>query len=174
MCEKVVLGIHFALFSKRRMSLVRGNRHQWKRRLPLCHPDRSVSGVEGSAAQRPFRGNVFSQNVGPARNGRYALSKKHFQERPAELQIPPLRYASVGMTKERAPLPFRFDARMMNSRSLHFAPPDFLWELVALVHFMRPSLRKGAHAVLSSAAWQEIRVRSGRDDTSVRSGQEVS
>jgi hypothetical protein len=38
---------------------------------------------------------------------------------------------------------------------------------VALVHFMRPSLRKGAHAALSSAAWQEIRVRSGRDDTSV-------
>src|ERR1700678_4648724 len=29
---------------------------------------------------------------------------------------------------------------------------------------MRPSLRKGAHAALSSAAWQEIRVRSGRDD----------
>jgi hypothetical protein len=37
---------------------------------------------------------------------------------------------------------------------------------VALVHFMRPSLRKGAHAALSSAAWQEIRVRSGRDDNS--------
>ena len=29
---------------------------------------------------------------------------------------------------------------------------------------MRPSLRKGAHVVLSSAAWQEIRVRFGRDD----------
>ena len=51
-----------------------------------------------------------------------------------------------------------------NSRSLHYAPPDFLWNLVALSHFMRPSLRKGAHAALSSAAWQEIRVRSGRDD----------
>jgi hypothetical protein len=36
--------------------------------------------------------------------------------------------------------------------------------LMALVHFMRPSLRKGAYAALSSAAWQEIRVRSGRDD----------
>ena len=56
---------------------------------------------------------------------------------------------------------------MMNSRSLHCAPPDFLWNLVALVHFMRPSLRKGAHAALSNAAWQEIRVRPGRDDTSV-------
>jgi hypothetical protein len=32
------------------------------------------------------------------------------------------------------------------------------------MHFMRPSLRKGAHVDLSSAAWQEIRVRSGRDD----------
>jgi hypothetical protein len=54
-----------------------------------------------------------------------------------------------------------------NRRSLHFAPPNFLWNLVALVHFMRPSLRKGAHVALSSAAWQEIRVRFGRDDTSV-------
>jgi hypothetical protein len=35
---------------------------------------------------------------------------------------------------------------------------------VASVQFMRPSLRKGAHAALSSAAWQEIRVRFGRDD----------
>jgi hypothetical protein len=56
---------------------------------------------------------------------------------------------------------------MVDSRSLHFATPDFLWNLVALVHFMRPSLRKGADVVLSSAAWQEIRVRFGRDDTSV-------
>jgi hypothetical protein len=36
--------------------------------------------------------------------------------------------------------------------------PDFLWSLVALSQFMRPSLRKGAHAALSSAEWQEIRV----------------
>jgi hypothetical protein len=35
---------------------------------------------------------------------------------------------------------------------------------VALVYFLRPSLRKGAPGALSSAAWQEIRVRSGRDD----------
>jgi hypothetical protein len=53
------------------------------------------------------------------------------------------------------------------SRSLHSATPDFLLTLVASVHSMRPSLRKGAHAFLSSAAWQEIRVRSGRDDNSV-------
>jgi hypothetical protein len=37
-------------------------------------------------------------------------------------------------------------------RSLHCAPPDFLWNLVALLHFMRPSLRKGAYAALSSPA----------------------
>jgi hypothetical protein len=36
--------------------------------------------------------------------------------------------------------------------------------LVALVNFMRLSLIKAARAALSSAAWQEIRVRSGRDD----------
>jgi hypothetical protein len=35
---------------------------------------------------------------------------------------------------------------------------------LALIHLMRPSLRKGAHAALSNAAWQEIRVRFGRDD----------
>jgi hypothetical protein len=52
-----------------------------------------------------------------------------------------------------------------NCRSLHFATPDFLLDLVALLQFMRPSLRKGAYAALSSAAWQEIRVRFGRDDT---------
>jgi hypothetical protein len=30
--------------------------------------------------------------------------------------------------------------RMVNRGSLHYAPPDFLWNLVALVHFMRLSL----------------------------------
>jgi hypothetical protein len=40
-------------------------------------------------------------------------------------------------------------------------PPDFLLNLVALADFMRLSLQKGAHAALSCAAWQEIRVRSG-------------
>jgi hypothetical protein len=38
---------------------------------------------------------------------------------------------------------------------------------MALADFMRPSLRKGAYADASSAAWQEIRVRSGRDDKSL-------
>ena len=31
-------------------------------------------------------------------------------------------------------------------------------------NFMRLSLRKGGHVALSSDAWQEIRLRSGRDD----------
>jgi hypothetical protein len=44
--------------------------------------------------------------------------------------------------------------------------PDFLWNLVASVSFMRLPSRKGARAFLSSAARQEIRVRSGRDDNS--------
>ena len=36
-----------------------------------------------------------------------------------------------------------------------------------MANIMRLSLKKGAHAAVSSAAWQEIRVRSGRDDKSV-------
>jgi hypothetical protein len=75
--------------------------------------------------------------------------------------------ASLGMTKGRTALPWKVVAGKANSRSLHYATPDFLLTLMALVHFMRPSLRKGAHAALSSAAWQEIRVRSGRDDNFV-------
>ena len=35
---------------------------------------------------------------------------------------------------------------------------------MALIECMRLSLRKGAQVVLFGAAWQEIRVRSGRDD----------
>jgi hypothetical protein len=31
-----------------------------------------------------------------------------------------------------------------NSRSLHYATPDLLWNFVALTRFMHPSLRKGA------------------------------
>src|SRR5580693_4129654 len=37
--------------------------------------------------------------------------------------------------------------------------PDFLRSLVALIHSMRLSLMKGAHADLSSTAWQEIGVK---------------
>jgi hypothetical protein len=39
--------------------------------------------------------------------------------------------------------------------------PDFLWRLVALIHSMRLSLMKGAHADPSTTAWQEIGVESG-------------
>jgi hypothetical protein len=51
-----------------------------------------------------------------------------------------------------------------NRRSLHYATPDFPLVLVALANFMRLSFLKAAHAVVSSAAWQEIGLRSGRDD----------
>jgi len=51
-----------------------------------------------------------------------------------------------------------------NCRSLHCAPPDFLSNFVGSASFLRLSLRKAAHADLSTAARQEIRVRSGRDD----------
>ena len=53
-----------------------------------------------------------------------------------------------------------------NRRSLRCATPDFPLDLVASVNFMRLSLMKAAHVVVSSAARQEIRVRSGRDDNS--------
>jgi hypothetical protein len=45
-----------------------------------------------------------------------------------------------------------------------YAPSDFLLSLVALAIFMRLSLTKAADVAISSVAWQEIRVRSGRDD----------
>jgi hypothetical protein len=32
-----------------------------------------------------------------------------------------------------------------HSRSLHYAPPDFLWRLVLLANLMRLSLLKAAH-----------------------------
>jgi hypothetical protein len=47
-----------------------------------------------------------------------------------------------------------------NRGSLRYATPDFLLVLVASANFMRLSLLKAAHAVVSSAAWQEILVRS--------------
>jgi uncharacterized protein YraI len=47
---------------------------------------------------------------------------------------------------------------------LHYATPDFLLNLVALAIFMRLSLTKAAHAAMSSAARQEIRLRSGPNE----------
>src|ERR1700688_2772483 len=52
-------------------------------------------------------------------------------------------------------------AQKGNRRSLHCATPNFLLSLVALAIFMRLSLKKAAHVAISSAARQEIRVRSG-------------
>jgi hypothetical protein len=51
-------------------------------------------------------------------------SRKHFQERSAELQIPPLRFPPVGMTKGRVALPFKFDATDDEQQvpPLRFAP----------------------------------------------------
>jgi hypothetical protein len=57
-----------------------------------------------------------------------------------------------------------FQEGASTQRSLRCATPDFLLSLVALANFMRLSLKKAARVVMSSAAWQEIRVRFGRDD----------
>jgi hypothetical protein len=84
-----------------------------------------------------------------------------FDAADGEQQVPPLRYAPVGMTLLFGgwDLIRRIrEGRWAHCRSFGFAPPDFLWELMALSHFMRLSLQKGAHAALSSEAWQEIRV----------------
>ena len=47
-----------------------------------------------------------------------SLLRGDLREPKGALQIPPLRFAPVGMTKGRVALPFRFDIGMMNSRSL--------------------------------------------------------
>jgi hypothetical protein len=49
-------------------------------------------------------------------------------------------------------------------RSLHYAPPDFLSNPVALMKFVQLSLRRAAFVVVAGSARQEIRVRFGRDD----------
>jgi hypothetical protein len=43
---------------------------------------------------------------------------------------------------------------------LRYAPPDFLWNLMALMYFVLLSVTKAAYATLSGETWQEIRVRS--------------
>jgi putative copper export protein len=60
-----------------------------------------------------------------------------------------------GLTRERANR-----KKKTQISPLRCAPPDFLWNLMALAHFMLLSLTKAAHAAMSDAAWQEIRVRS--------------
>ena len=45
--------------------------------------------------------------------------------------------------------------RKAHSRSLGFAPPDFLWSLLALANLMRLSLLKAAHAVMDGATYRK-------------------
>src|ERR1700722_911501 len=53
---------------------------------------------EGQVPRIIFSAQGERETAGPLR------CRKHFQERSAELQIPPLRFASVGMTKGAIPL----------------------------------------------------------------------
>jgi hypothetical protein len=71
------------------------------------------------------------------------------------VQCPELEVRTVYIPENGGP------ANDWNRRALHFAPPDFLLNLVGSASFMRLSLRKAAHPALSTAAQQEIRVRSG-------------
>jgi hypothetical protein len=81
---------------------------------------------------------------------------KHFQEWFAELQIPPLRYASVGMTKERVALPFRFDAKDDEQQvpPLRYAPVGMtpLLGMHKRTHSARQALSMEASFPLSSRA----------------------
>src|ERR1700723_408797 len=87
-----------------------------------------------------------------------------FDAADGEQQVPPLRYAPVGMTLLFGgwDLIRRIrEGRWAHCRSLGFAPPDFLWELWALSHFMRLSLteRRTRGVVQRSVAGNP-----GRDD----------
>jgi hypothetical protein len=67
----------------------------------------------------------------------------------------------IGCCRTRPPEGFRICVR--SKRKPQISPlryPDFLLKLLALANIMRLSKEKGALAALSSAAWQEIRVRS--------------
>ena len=57
-------------------------------------------------------------------------------------------FASVGMTSLRAAPWFELVDGAGQSRSLHYAPPDFLLRLVALAKFLRLSLKKAAYAAV--------------------------
>jgi hypothetical protein len=46
----------------------------------------------------------------------------------------------------------RFSTFRQNCRSRHYAPPDFLWRLVALMNSMRLSLWRAARVVVASSA----------------------
>jgi hypothetical protein len=55
--------------------------------------------------------------------------------------------------KSRASGPKQCANHKKNRRSLHYAPPDFLFNLIALAILMRLSLRKGAYVDAASSAW---------------------
>ena len=95
------------LIPRGRKWLLFSNRSSWKRRPPLCHPDRSGSAVEGSAVQPTFTGNVFRQSLAQWRDSRFLCSTsevaflliaKALYDPKREPQVPLLRCASIGMT----------------------------------------------------------------------------
>ena len=89
--------------------------------------------------------------IGCCRNGSDFLGQS--DERRARVQQP--------TASTQADEGFRVYVRTKrNRRSLHCATPDFLLSLVALAILMRLSLTKAAHVAMSSAARQEIRLRS--------------
>ena len=73
---------------------------------------------------------------------------------PQRQQVPPLRYASRGMTCQERNAP-AFGLHPVTSRRVPHTP-DFLCSLVGSLNFMRLSLKKGAHAVLSKAAYRKF------------------
>jgi hypothetical protein len=66
-------------------------------------------------------------------------------------QIPPLRYAPVGMTKGGLRLPSRVASGMGRKQVPPLRSAEFLSKLLALANFMRSSLKKTAHVDLSCA-----------------------
>ena len=62
---------------------------------PLRYASVGMTKVEGGASIEASREWI----EGTPRRAALRFSRKHFQEWSVELQIPPLRYASVGMTK---------------------------------------------------------------------------
>jgi hypothetical protein len=72
-----------------------------------------------------------------------------------------LRGASLRMTAFCGALKNISRTGPRNCRSLGFAPPDFLWELVALSHFMRLSLaERRTHGLVQ----RSVAGNPGRDD----------
>src|SRR5580698_1961008 len=67
---------------------------------------------------------VNNRSLRFGRDDTSVLVEELFQDKSAELQIPPLRYASVGMTKGRVMLSLRFAMWDVNSRSLRFGRDD--------------------------------------------------